>query len=162
MLLQILTEENPQLREKSAFVKGITAETKKLIANMIETMNYGDRAVGLAAPQVGIKQRIIVCKIKNSLGKYINMALINPEVLRRSQACELGEEGCLSIPNIFGPVMRAKDITIQFTTEDKKIVIKRFSGYNARVIQHEIDHLDGVLFTDLIGDKSLIYEELSY
>lgn len=162
MLLPILTDENPQLREKSAPVKEVTAETKKLIANMIETMNYGNRAVGLAAPQVGVKQRIIVCKIKTSLGKPINMALINPEVLTQSAECELGEEGCLSIPNWFGPVTRPKDITVQFMTEDKKTVLKRFSGYNARVIQHEIDHLNGVLFTDLIGDKSLLYEELSY
>ncbi len=162
MLLSILTDENPQLREKSAFVKEITPQTKKLIADMMETMNYGSRAVGLAAPQVGVQQRIIVCRIKNTLGKHHNMAFINPEILTKSDQCELGEEGCLSIPNMFGPVMRAKDITVQFMTEDKKTVLKRFGGYNARVIQHEIDHLNGVLFTDLVGDKSLLYEELSY
>jgi len=162
MLLPILTDENPQLREKSVFVKEITPEIKKLIADMTETMNYGSRAVGLAAPQVGVQQRIIVCKIKNSLGKFINMALINPEIVTKSEQCELGEEGCLSIPNMFGPVMRAKDITVQFMTEDKKPSMKRFGGYNARVILHEIDHLNGILFTDLVGDKSLLYEELSY
>lgn len=162
MLLPVLTDNHPLLRQKAKPATIINASTKKLIKDMLDTMNYGQRAVGLAAPQVGISERIIVCKISNSHGRQEDMAFINPEIITKSPNCEIGEEGCLSIPNIFGPVNRPKEITMQFMTIDRKTVIKRFTGFNARVIQHEIDHLNGILFTDLVSNPEELFEEINF
>jgi peptide deformylase len=161
MILPILTDENPQLREISAPVKTIDASTKKLIKDLIDTL-ASQRGVGIAAPQTGIKQRVIICKIRSSREKEEDIAMINPQILTKSKQCEIAEEGCFSIPNIFGPVNRPSEITVQYQTIDKKTVLRRFTGYNARVIQHEVDHLDGILFTDLVSNKAELYEEISY
>lgn len=162
MLLKILTDDHPLLREKSQAVNTITAATKQLVKDLTETMNYGSRAVGIAAPQVGILERIIICKLRNAQGKNDDVAMINPQIITHSTICEIGEEGCLSIPNIFGPVKRPREITVQYATPDKKQVLKRFVGFNARVIQHEIDHLEGILFTDLVTNKEELFEELNF
>ena len=162
MLLTILTDNHPTLRQKSSSITSITPELKKLAQNMIETMNYGKRGVGLAAPQVGINKRLIVCKIRLPKGGYEDVAMINPQIFTKSESCEIGEEGCLSVPNLFGPVKRASEITLQYQSLDKKMVLKRYTGMNARVIQHEIDHLDGILFTDLVSDKREIFEEVNF
>jgi len=162
MLLTLLTDEHPTLRLKAEPISSITTEIKQLARNLAETMNYGKRAVGIAAPQVGVSKRLIVCKIRGSNGKNEDIPMVNPQVLTASTQCEVGEEGCLSIPNIFGPVSRAKEITVQYTDLDGKNILKRFTGFNARVVLHEIDHLEGVLFTDLVTDRSELFQEVSY
>jgi peptide deformylase len=161
MILPILTDENPELRKVSEPVKVIDAKIHTLIKDLESTLEY-KHGVGIAAPQAGIKLRVIICKLRNSAGKSENVPMINPQILTKSKNCDLGEEGCFSIPNIFGPVKRPHEITLQYMTPDKKTVLRRFAGYNARVIQHEVDHLDGILFTDLVSDKSTLYEEISY
>ncbi len=161
MILPILTDENPELRKVSEPVKTIDQKIVKLVKDLEQTLEY-KHGVGIAAPQAGIKLRVIICKLRNAHDKNENVAMINPQILTKSKNCDLGEEGCFSIPNIFGPVMRPHEITLQYTTVDKKTVLRRFVGYNARVIQHEVDHLNGILFTDLIKDKSKLYEEISY
>lgn len=161
MILPILTDENPELRKVSEPVKTIDQKTLKLIKDLEHTLEY-KRGVGIAAPQAGFKQRIIICKLRNTNGKTENIPMINPQILTKSKSCDLGEEGCFSVPNIFGPVMRPHEITLQYTTTDKKTILRRFAGYNARVIQHEVDHLDGILFIDLVSDKATLYEEVSY
>lgn len=161
MILPILTDENPELRKVSEPVKMIDHKIHQLIDNLEQTLE-SKHGVGIAAPQTGHKVRVIICKLRNSHGKTENVAMINPQILTKSKKCDLGEEGCFSVPNIFGPVMRPHEITLQYQSPDKKTILKRFVGYNARVIQHEVDHLDGILFTDLVSDKSALYEEVSY
>jgi len=148
-MLKILTNPDPLLRQQSRAVdsRAIGAKWfKKFIAEMAETMLTKD-GIGLAAPQVGQAIRLIVINTKDGL-----VAMINPEITRRSLFKEWDEEGCLSIPNTFGQVKRSKKIVCRFLNANG--VAKRIAaaGLLARVIQHEIDHLDGVLFIDQAKD----------
>jgi len=145
MLLPIQTgQDNPILRQKSKPVKGITAELKRLGLDMAETMEVKD-GIGLAAPQVGQLLRIIVVKPKPNEKTLI---LINPEIKKFSRKKDVLVEGCLSLPNIEAPVERAVKISGQaLDLNGQKVKIKA-KGLSARVIQHEVDHLEGVLIVD--------------
>jgi peptide deformylase len=123
-------------------VREITAEIKRIIADMTETM-WHQVGIGLAAPQVGLPYRILVMDD----GKGGAQALINPEIESRSGTIR-EEEGCLSLPGIFGVVERSKTITVRAMDADGKPVSLEATGLKARIVQHELDHLDGVLFID--------------
>lgn len=146
-MLTILTNPNPTLRKISQPVE--TAEIlrpdfQKLIDEMIETMVKAD-GVGLAAPQVGVNQRLIIVQTKNG-----PEAFINPKIFSVSLRQAVGEEGCLSVPGVWGLVKRHKKVKLKaFNRNGKKIVIKA-DGMPAVAFQHEIDHLDGVLFIDKV------------
>ena len=114
---------------------------KKLLNNMAETMYYA-KGVGLAAPQVGISKRVIVVDIGDGLFK-----LVNPEIIS-SSGIQDGPEGCLSVPNIVGNVKRSEHIKVKALNENGDEVVIDASGYLARAFQHEIDHLNGIIFTD--------------
>jgi len=139
---------DPVLRRKAEPVTAVTAEIQRLIDQMIETM-YHDLGIGLAAPQVGIPLRVIV--VEDELGKGPT-ALINP-VITVSRGQVVGEEGCLSLPGIFGDVVRAEWLSVSAQNRDGQPVSFEARELLARVIQHEIDHLDGVLFIDRL-DKA--------
>lgn len=157
-ILSIRRYPDPILRKRAKEITKIRKKTLNLIANMVETM-YSAKGLGLAANQVGVLQRIIVINTtpsdeKNkpkSNHKYIT--IINPKIL----SCEgenIGEEGCLSFPNITGKVSRAEKIRFCGLNINGEGVELEASGMPARVIQHEIDHLDGILFIDRM-DKEL-------
>ncbi len=132
---------DPVLRTKAKTVTEITEKTKKLIADMFETM-YDAPGVGLAAPQIGISQRIIVVDVDDEA-----YALINPEIVER-KGSQIGEEGCLSVPGEQEDVDRAMYVKVRgLGINGKEIEIKAVELL-ARALQHEIDHLDGVLFID--------------
>jgi peptide deformylase len=118
---------------------------RKIIADMTETM-YDEVGIGLAAPQVGISLRLIV--ISDEEGRGVQ-ALLNPAIVDRSGEVT-GEEGCLSIPGVFAPVTRAARVTVEARSVDGKPLTIEARGLRARVLQHEIDHLDGVLFIDRV------------
>ena len=141
--MDILTgEKNPILRQKSKFVEHLTKEVRDLIIQMKKIME-NDNGVGLAAPQINASQRIIICNVDNKFYSFIN-----PEIVKSSKETSSIEEGCLSLPNIYGEVERPEKIILKAIDSDgKKIKLKVF-GLLARVIQHEIDHLDGILFID--------------
>ncbi len=145
MLLPIQTgQDNPILRQKSKEVKEITAEIKRLALDMTETMEVKD-GLGLAAPQVSQLLRIIVVKPEPEQKSLI---LINPEIKKISRKKDVMVEGCLSLPNVEVPVERAVKITVQaLDFNGQKIKIKA-KGLLARVIQHEVDHLEGILIVD--------------
>jgi peptide deformylase len=123
-------------------VREITAEVKRIVADMTETM-WHQVGIGLAAPQVGLSHRILVMDD----GKGGAQALINPVIESRSGIVR-EEEGCLSIPGIFAEVERSKAITVSATDADGNPVSFEASGLKARIVQHELDHLDGILFID--------------
>jgi len=135
----------PILRQKS---KDLTAaelqskEIQQLISDMQKTMSAKDGA-GLAAPQVGHNIKVIVINTKDG-----DLVLVNPKILRKSWKKDLQEEGCLSLPEIFGLVKRSIKINVIGLDETGKKMKFKASGYFARVLQHEIDHLDGTLFID--------------
>ena len=115
---------------------------KKLAENMIETMINRD-GIGLAAPQISKSIRLIIVNTKNG-----PLVMVNPVITKKSLLKEWDEEGCLSIPNTFGQVRRHKNVRVQFIDEDGKARQIEAKGLLARVIQHEVDHLDGILFID--------------
>ena len=141
-LLEVRIYGDPMLRRKAAHVREVTPEIRRLIADMVETM-FHQIGIGLAAPQVGIPYRLIVMDD----GKGAARALINP-VIRGRSGSVVDEEGCLSLPGIFGDVERARTITVQATDEDGQPFDLEATGMQARVIQHEMDHLEGILFID--------------
>lgn len=152
--MKILTTPSPILRKKSQEVKNIDSSIKKLIKGLIETLRENS-GLGIAAPQVGELQRIIIIESKG--GKRKNGSerpkipltiLVNPEIIEYSKETEIDDEGCLSVPEIWGKVKRAKKVTVKrLNGKGKKVKIKAHDMF-ARVLQHEIDHLDGILFTD--------------
>ena len=144
-LLDVRLYGDPMLRRKAAHVREVTPELRRVIVDMIETM-YHEAGIGLAAPQVGIPYRLLVMDD----GKGGARALINPIITGRSGSV-VDEEGCLSLPGIFGDVERSKLVTVQATDEDGRPFDLDAAGLQARVIQHEMDHLEGVLFIDLLS-----------
>jgi peptide deformylase len=133
---------DPVLRQVATPVRDITAEIKQIIADMTETM-WHQVGIGLAAPQVGLPHRILVMDDGNGGAQ----ALINPVIESRSGTIR-EEEGCLSLPGVFGVVERTKTITVRAMDADGKPVSLEATGLKARIVQHELDHLDGVLFID--------------
>ena len=141
-LLTVRLYGDPVLRQVAAPVRDITADIKQIIADMTETM-WHQVGIGLAAPQVGLPYRILVMDD----GKGGAQTLINPEIESRSGTVR-EEEGCLSLPGVFGVVERSKTITVKATDADGTSVSFEATGLKARIVQHELDHLDGVLFID--------------
>jgi len=141
-LLDVRLYGDPILRRKAMHVQEVTPELRRLISDMVETM-FHQVGIGLAAPQVGIPYRLLVMDD----GKGDARALVNPVITQRSGSV-VDEEGCLSLPGIYADVERSKSVTIAATDEDEQPVNIEATGMQARVIQHEMDHLDGILFID--------------
>ena len=141
-LLTVRLYGDPVLRQVATPVREITAEIKRNIADMTETM-WHQVGIGLAAPQVGLPYRILVMDD----GKGGAQALINPEIESRSGTIR-EEEGCLSLPGVFGVIERSKTVTVKAMDAEGKPVSLEVTGLKARIVQHEMDHLDGVLFID--------------
>jgi len=143
-MLKIAKYPETILRKSSKPIRDFNADLKKLAEDMAKIM-YEDDGIGLAAPQVSLSQRLIV--VGSEKGKDYN-AYVNPEITFNSKDKATNEEGCLSLPKIFGLVTRAKKIHIKYQDLDGKVHKEKKSGLEAIVIQHEIDHLDGILFID--------------
>jgi peptide deformylase len=133
---------SPVLREVSAAIGAVDAETRQLVEDLFDTMRADD-GVGLAANQVGIARRAAVVEVSDEP----SVVLIDPVIVERNGKIR-GEEGCLSIPDIFGDIDRAQQVVVETTTLDGERVRVEATDLRARAIQHEIDHLDGVLFID--------------
>lgn len=138
----MIGEENPVLRKKTKDVKKVTKETLQLIADMEETLRVA-KGAGLAAPQVGRSERLCLAII----GKDV-VALVNPHITWRSDTIATAEEGCLSLPDVWLNVTRPTDIVVEYLTPQGKKRETKLSGFDARVVQHEVDHLEGILITD--------------
>jgi len=144
-ILEIKEYGEPVLREKALPVEEITPEILNLIKDMAETM-YADSGVGFAAPQVGVSKRIMV--IDGDEDGLI--VLINPMIVK-SEGEVVDEEGCLSVPGIYSQVKRSSKVTVKALNENGDPIEITKEGLTARALQHEIDHLDGILFIDRIG-----------
>jgi peptide deformylase len=146
---QIVFKPQPLLREHSTQVEVINDEIRKLAADMFETM-YASRGVGLAAIQVGVPKRLVVIDIPRPDGERKPLALVNPVILAASDHRTFLREGCLSIPGIMAEIDRPSEITVQYTDLDGTSRELKADGVLAACLQHEIDHLNGVLFTDYL------------
>ncbi|HEY6807144.1 MAG TPA: peptide deformylase [Gemmatimonadales bacterium] len=136
---------SPVLRQKAAAVSAVDDEVRRLVDDLFETMRAA-KGVGLAANQVGVARRVAVVDVGAEQGQPL--VLINPVVTPRGDVVETSEEGCLSIPDIFGDVERPVAVTLEALDRDGRPYRIETSGFQARAIQHEVDHLDGVLFLD--------------
>jgi peptide deformylase len=146
--LEVRILGDPVLRQKAGPVAAITPELRRLIADMFDTM-YAEEGVGLAAPQVGVSDRIIVVDPHDD--ETQPFALINPEILEASKETEKNEEGCLSIPGVRDMVERSSRVRVRGLSEHGEMREFDAEGLLSRILQHEVDHLDGILFFDRVG-----------
>ncbi len=152
-ILKILIHPNPDLREISQEIAVSAVKQGKyddFFKDLIYTMKKKD-GVGLAAPQVGKKIRVFA--VNTHLGPEI---VVNPKFFKRSWSKEMGEEGCLSVPNVYGNVLRHRSLFVVYFNAQGEKERKKLNGLMARVFQHEYDHLDGVLFIDKAKDLKKI------
>lgn len=140
---------DPILRQKAEPVSASTAETRKLVEAMFECL-YREAGVGLAAPQVGLSQRLFIVDVGEEDAERVKRAFVNPVIVERSGTM-VGEEGCLSIPGLRADVKRAARIVVEATDENGAPFRLEAEGLLSRAIQHETDHLDGILFVDRLS-----------
>ena len=152
---EILTYPDPRLKTVCTPVAELDDDVQSLIQDLIDTMVAAGHSVGVAAPQIGDCRRVVVVDVSHSkLGKENNhglMVMVNPEILER-EGCETMREGCMSVPDFTGNVTRAQNILVQFTDREGRDQAIRADGFEAVAIQHEIDHLDGMLFLDRVSN----------
>ena len=147
-ILNVLRFPDERLKTKAQPVKEVNAEIKQIVANMFETM-YEENGVGLAATQVNIHQRIVVIDVsENKEQAYV---LINPEIIEKSEDTLINEEGCLSVPGCYAKVDRSTTVTIKALDIDGKEFMLSGDELLAICIQHELDHLNGILFVDYLS-----------
>ncbi|HEX9206336.1 MAG TPA: peptide deformylase [Candidatus Deferrimicrobiaceae bacterium] len=152
MRRNILVYPDPFLARKAAPVSAVDDRVRTLIGDMFETM-YAAEGVGLAAPQVGVGKRVIVLDVSPVDETVPPMAIVNPEIVERKGSVA-GEEGCLSVPGVQGEVCRAETVVVRGLDPEGKPVHLSAAGILSRALQHEIDHLDGVLFIDRISSAA--------
>lgn len=158
-ILEIRKFNSDSLRKKAKKIRKINKKIKKLIVDMVQTMEENN-GVGLAAPQVGISKRIIVMQA-DVKGQRI-FALVNPVIIKKSKEKEKDEEGCLSFPGIFLQVKRCKRVEVKALDINGKKIQMKTEGLLARIIQHEIDHLNGTLFFNRLSLIDKIKFKLKY
>jgi len=136
---------SPVLRQRSTPVAGVDDDVRRLVDDLFETMRAA-KGVGLAANQVGLARRVAVVDVGDE--QPPPLVLINPRIVQASDLTETAEEGCLSIPELYGEVERPLTVTLEALDRDGRPYTTEITGFKARAVQHEIDHLDGVLFLD--------------
>jgi len=149
-ILPILTAPDPRLKKKSKPVATVDAELRQLLDDMLETM-YAAPGIGLAAPQLGVLKRAIVLDIDREDVKTGPLFLVNPEIVEASDEDATYEEGCLSVPEHYSEVARPAKVRVRYLDRDGKQQEMACEGLLATCVQHEIDHLDGILFIDHIS-----------
>ncbi|MBD3156433.1 peptide deformylase [Candidatus Peregrinibacteria bacterium] len=145
-------KDNPVLRAKAKHIDRVDKSIKKLASNMIDSMKASD-GMGLAAPQVGISKRIVIVLLNYNTDHEMIVPLINPEITYFSDDAEKAEEGCLSLPGVYKQVERSTQIRLTYTDIKGKEKMLVLEDMNARVVQHEVDHLDGILFIDRVKEQ---------
>ena len=155
MALDILTYPDERLKQLSEPVSVIDVRIQDFIRELEATRLAGPSACGIAAPQVGRFQRIVIVDVSNMkkpVANHGHLIMINPEIIEHD-GMVMGREGCLSVPEFTGNVMRAEKIKLQFQNPQGETIQFETTGFEARAIQHEMDHLDGVLFLDRLVSR---------
>lgn len=152
LIFEIIKYPDPILRKKCQEIKKINQEIINLVLKMTKIMKE-NQGIGLAASQIGILKRVIV--IQTEKGPE---AFINPQIIKKSEEKEVNQEGCLSFPNLFLKIKRAREVELKAIDIEKKIIQIKAKGLLAQVFQHEIDHLDGILFIDHIRAEQRMWE----
>lgn len=153
-VLELLQYPDPRLKQVSTTVQNFDAQLQAFIADMEEAMRAGPAGVGIAAPQVARFERIVIVDVssKPKIKHHGRLVLINPEILA-SQGTLKGREGCMSVPDYTANIIRAEHIQLKARDEHGKVQEYEMQGFEARAVQHEIDHLDGILFLDRLVSR---------
>ncbi len=159
---KILVEPNKLLRQVSQPVDGVNKEIQKLMDDMLETM-YSANGIGLAAIKIGVPKNLVVIDLLTKEKKKDPMFFVNPKILKKSSKMSKYEEGCLSIPNLFAEVKRPIDFEFEYLDYEVNKKSLKATGLLATCIQHEIDHLKGILFIDYLSKlkRDIILKKLS-
>lgn len=163
-VLEILTYPDARLERIAQPVERFDDALRAFIADLEETMRAGPGGVGIAAPQVGRAERIVVVDVssKPKIKHHGRLVLVNPEITHW-EGFVVGREGCMSVPDYTGNVIRAERITLEAVDEFGAALHYEFEGYEARAVQHEIDHLDGLLFLDrLVSRRNDLFRRKVY
>ncbi len=164
--LKILTFPHPLLKKRSHRIERIDAQIMGLIVDLIDTMKAGPGSVGVAAPQIGVSLSACVVDVSgNRQGKDNNhglLVMLNPEIMS-SSGRSIMREGCMSVPDYTGDVERPTSITVRYLNQSEEVMTIEASGFEAVAIQHEIDHLEGILFLDrILSLKTGLFRRKSY
>ena len=156
---------DPILKQVAEPVEEIDESVVAVVQDLVDTMLDAGHSVGVAAPQIGVLQRVMVVDVsKSKLGRDNNhglLEMVNPEIIERSGS-KMMREGCMSVPDYTGNVTRAEHIVIEFTNRNGQLRVIEASGFEAIAIQHELDHLDGLLFLDRVSSlKTDLYRRKS-
>ena len=159
---KILTEPDPFLRQKSVHVDEVSDETRSLMDDMLETM-YNAPGIGLAAIQIGVPKRVIVIDLSRDNEEKNPLYFVNPEIITNSNIDAIYEEGCLSVPGQFAEINRPDKCKVKYLDYNGKEQTLNAQGLLATCIQHEVDHLEGILFIDYLSKlkKNMIVKKLS-
>jgi len=149
MVFEILLWPDERLEKKSEPVAQVDEEVRHLVSDMFETMQAAE-GVGLAAPQIGVHKRVVVLDVRPRLPDFKPLVLINPRIVQKAGS-QLCEEGCLSLPGEFEPVERAASVQVEFLDEEGASQVLDCEGFLAIAVQHEMDHLEGVVFVDKVS-----------
>lgn len=145
---------DPILKQTAETVDAVDETVVALVDDLVDTMVDAGHSVGVAAPQIGVLRRVVVVDVsKSKLGKENNhglLEMINPEIIEKSGSKTM-REGCMSVPDYTGNVTRAEHVVVEFTDRNGKLHVIEASGFEAVAIQHELDHLDGLLFLDRVS-----------
>jgi len=163
-LLTILKYPDESLKQLSQPVQNFNNELADFLSDLEQTMRAGPGGVGIAAPQVGVFQRIAIVDVsaKPKIKHNGCMILINPEI-KTWKGMKIGREGCMSVPDYTGNVIRAEKITLQAANAQGELIDYECEGYEARAVQHELDHLDGLLFLDrLVSRRADLFKRKVY
>ena len=160
--LPIIVAPDPRLKGIAEPVGAVDADVQALMDDLLETM-YDANGIGLAAPQVGVQKRVIVVDVSREDNDLGPMALANPEIIWESDEINVHEEGCLSLPEYYAEVERPDEVRIQYLDRDGKSQELKADSILATCIQHEIDHLDGILFVDHVSSlkRNMILRKLT-
>jgi peptide deformylase len=161
-LLPIITAPDPRLKLVAKPVAAVDAEVRRLMDDMLETM-YAAPGIGLAAPQVGVARRVLVVDVAREGEPPQPLRIANPEILRRSEEMATYNEGCLSLPEHYADVERPARIKLRYLDYENEIREVEMEGLLATCVQHEMDHLEGVLFVDHISSlkRNIILRKLA-
>jgi len=152
-VLPIRTLPDPVLREKAKRVRTIDSSIQKLIDDMLETVHADEGRAGLAAPQIGVSLRVIVISTPDEE----ELVMINPEIVKSSGE-KLVSEGCLSVPGYYGEIERSESVTAKGRDRNGKEIRIKASGFLAQALEHEIDHLNGILYVDYLKSMEELYK----
>lgn len=160
MFYNVIIEPNSVLHKPCEEIKVVNNEVLEIAEGMIATLkSYKNGGVGLAAPQVGVLKRLILVRLPRTIGGYTEpIVFINPKITSFSNDMVIAEEGCLSIPDTFLKIARHKNVTVEYLDDKGNHHEEKLSDYAARIVQHEVDHINGILITDRYQQQKLQFD----